>query len=127
MEYNIDSGAESAELEKVREQAKKNLLGLRNDYIDEIPESILQPRDSNYFQYKCRLNWFVMVRNELLKYRHIFSDGKQLLIHEFSNYLKKRGEYRLSDDGKISIRRKTRREDIDYANYMLDIFISDLS
>lgn len=91
---------------------------LRYNYIDNIPEHILNPHDENYHQYKCRWNYINGVRvniRKLLQKNIITNESTITLGKSFIDYTEKRN-YSLP----------TTHTEIAMINTLLDTIITDL-
>lgn len=107
-------------LENIKQRYLKDFGELRNDYIEDIPNEILQPDTPNYHRYKCRQAFFSAIASHILRMQHegITLSSKAIQRYEeFDTYLETlRGNYR-----------RLTKDDIDKANKMLDTVISELS
>lgn len=131
----MKTGSPEEKSETVREKCLRGLKELRYDFIDRIPEGVISVSDPDYHRYKCRTNFYCMVRNELLAIRRkgICPTGLESKIDEFDQYVRRRGHalnynaptvYFL--DFQLVYSAITTKEDIDYVNSILDLFINSL-
>ena len=103
-----------------KEKILNDFNEFRYKFIDDIPNEILQPDMPNYHLYKCRMAFFGFIASHLVRLQR---EG----IKISDEAIKKCKEF---DDFTESLRdtyRRITKEDIDKANKILDIMISELS
>jgi hypothetical protein len=107
-------------LESLKQRYLKDFSVLRNDYIEDIPDEILQPEMPNYHRYKYRQAFFSSIASHISRMQRegiTLSPEASQQYKEFDSYLNTlRGNQR-----RLTI------DDIDKANKILDTVIEELS
>ncbi len=107
--------------QRERERYLKRFVDFRENYLDDLPDYELMPYHENYHKYKCRMAFFVAVRNAIdFLIRESFITNKNIVKegNNFVLYTKEMGEKPYPGF--------TTREEIDMVNYILDLFIEEL-
>jgi len=94
-------------------------LKFRNDYSDEIPANIITHADEGYYKHKCTGNFFAAVALyiNLALGNNIFPDSiKASQLKKFTEFVKT-----------LDFSRRITKENISYANEVLDLIIATLS
>ena len=98
----------------------KNFSELRNNYLEDIPDEILQPEMPDYDRYKCRKAFFGRIASRAIRMQ---SEGIKLSGHAKEKY----EEFNAYIETLRQANERITKNDIDKANVMLDILINELS
>lgn len=119
---------ELSEIEKLQFYLNKFTL-FRHQYLDEIPDHILQLGEPNYNRYKCRGTWWTLISGNLQLARDAGLFTKDIMKEEVQKFLgyitavQNRRKEHMRQDNEY----RYTHEDIDNANAFLDKFIIYLS
>lgn len=107
----------------------QKFTSFRYDYLDEIPDHILKPGDSNYARYKCRGNWWTKISGNiqnLMRFGLLKDAAIQQEIQKFFDYLamidaRKRAQMNRNEEPRYT------KDDLSYADAFLDSLIAHVS
>lgn len=92
---------------------------LRHDFLDEIPQSLLRPGDTNYYKYKVRGNYFDQVVSALTAVIHFGVIVDKIMINDINTFI-----HFATKEKDFSTR--TTAEDIQRVNEILDRVVNFL-
>lgn len=103
--------------EMVKETFLPMMIEWRDEYIDDLPDAILNPEDPVYKKFKCRNNWFTYFKGMLYIVVPYIDDPD--LLREVEDYI-----FYLENEVDWYARRT--KEDIDKANDILEKVIANM-
>ena len=115
--------------EKARKMLRMEVLDLLKEYIgykNEIPEEEIVPGIPDFVIYKCRYSVFLTVSRkieDLAKFKAITDKNLIEEAENFEKYVTKKMYNYKNENGE----RRTKQEDIEYLNKIMNIFIKHLS
>lgn len=119
---------ELSETEKLQFYLNK-FTSFRHQYLDEIPDHILKPGDTNYAHYKCRTTWWTIISGnvQLARDQEIFTDPR--ILQEVKNFLEyvNAVQARRREHMKQGLEYRYSTEEIAAADAFLDKLITYLS
>ncbi len=97
---------------------------LRYNYLEDFPEEILRPEDTDYHKYKCRTNYFASISSGIARLEDVLSKAN---CHMSENAKEKCDEFLAFCETLKGRQEKYTIQEINKANEILDILIKELS